>query len=111
MIRIDINDSNFVLRDTPTNWGGGFWYYNGIPFTGITYEYYPNTTQLSSESEFKNGILDGRQLEYWPNGQIKVEFFQMFDYHHGSFKEWNAQGELISHQEFDEFGNWVKTIL
>ena len=62
-----------ILRDRPTNWGGGVWLYNGIPFTGIEYEYFPNTTQLSSESEYKDGIFDGRQVEYWPNGNLTKE--------------------------------------
>lgn len=47
-------------------------------------------------------VLDGRQVEYWPNGKLKEECFQKYDYYVGSFKLWNEQGILISHQEFDE---------
>ena len=85
--------------------------YNSINFTGIVFEYYPNTTQLSSESEYKDGIIDGYQVEYWSNGNKRIEYYEKFDKLIGSIKEWNEQGILISHQEFDEFGNWKKTIL
>lgn len=111
MLRINTNDPNLTLRDKPTNWGGGLWLYSGTPFTGIVYEYYPNTLQLWSEIEHKEGILDGRQVIYWSNGKLQEECFQKYDYYVGSFKKWNEQGELISHQEFDQFGHWVKTIL
>ena len=111
MLRLNIDDSSLVLDNQPTNWGGGVILYNGNPFTGILFEYYPNSTQLSSESEYKDGIPDGRQVEYWPNGNLKEECFQKYDYYIGSFKLWNDQGVLISHQEFDEFGNWKKTLV
>lgn len=111
MIRVEYNNPNLTLRDRPTNWGSGVLLYNGINFTGIVFEYYPNTTQLSSESEYKDGIIHGYQVEYWSNGNKRIEYYEKFDKLIGSIKEWNEQGILISHQEFDEFGNWVKTIL
>jgi antitoxin component YwqK of YwqJK toxin-antitoxin module len=111
MLRLEYNDSNLTLRNKSTNWGGGVWLYKGIPFTGTVCFYYPGTTQLSGESEHKDGIVDGRQADYWPNGQLKEEYFQKIDYHVGSFKRWDEQGNLLSHQENDEFGDWIKTIL
>jgi hypothetical protein len=111
MIRIDINDPNLTLRDRPTNWGAGVSLYNGLLFTGIIYEYFPNTTQFSSEDEYKDGILDGRQVEYWANGQIKSEYFKKYGGVYGSFKEWNEQGLLITHQEYDSLGNFVRKII
>jgi antitoxin component YwqK of YwqJK toxin-antitoxin module len=111
MMRLEYNNPNLTLRNKSTNWGGGVKLYNGEPFTGIIYYNYPGTNQLSAEYEYKDGIFDGRQADYWPNGQLKEEYFQKFDYQVDSFKRWNEQGELISHQEFDEFGNWIKTIL
>ncbi|HEY6142181.1 MAG TPA: hypothetical protein VIV55_01960 [Flavobacterium sp.] len=111
MLRVEHNDPNLTIRTRSTNWGGGVWLYNGVPFTGTKYYYYPGTTQLSGESEHKEGILDGRQAEYWPNGQISEEYFQKYDYHVGSFKRWDKEGNLISHQENDNLGNWKKTVL
>lgn len=69
------------------------------------------TNNLEAEYGYKDGIFDGRQAEYWDNGKLKEEYFQKYDFHIGSFKRWDENGQLISHQEFDEFGNWVKTIL
>ncbi|NLN32896.1 MAG: hypothetical protein GX159_04795 [Flavobacteriaceae bacterium] len=111
MIRIEYNDPNLTLRDRPTNWGGGVKLYNGVPFTGIIFYKSPNSNQLLNESEYKEGILEGRQVEYWENGNLKEEYFQKYDYNIRSFKRWNEQGELISHQVFDENGNYVETII
>lgn len=110
MLRIDYDDQNLTLRDKPTNWGESVWLYSGQPFTGIKV-YKDANGQLEGESEFKDGILYGRQVEYWENGNLKEEYFQKYDYYVGSFKLWDNQGVLISHQEFDEFGNWKETII
>lgn len=110
MLKIDIEDPNLTLRDTPTNWGDGVYLYNGQPFTGIVYEHYPNSTQLSSESEHKDGILDGRQAEYWSNGNLKEEYYQKYDHIIGSFKVWSETGVLISYSEYDVNGNKIKKI-
>jgi antitoxin component YwqK of YwqJK toxin-antitoxin module len=110
MLRINNDDQNLTLRNRPTNWGAGVYLYNGIPFTGIkVYRYDDN--EISAEYEYKDGIPDGRQIDYWPNGNLQEECYQRYDYYVGSYKRWNEQGLLISHQEFDEFGNWVKTNL
>ncbi len=109
--RINIEDPNFTLDDLPTNWGGGVNRYNGELFEGIVFEYYPNTVQLYAESEYKEGVLNGRQVEYWSNGQLKLEYFKKYDFFYGHFREWDEQGVLISHQEFDNFGNRIRTII
>jgi antitoxin component YwqK of YwqJK toxin-antitoxin module len=111
MIRIDTNDVNITLRDIPTNWGAGVWLYNGELFTGIMYEYFPTTNQLCSEVELKEGILDGRQVEYWPNGKLKIEHFEKYDTIYGTFKKWDEQGILISYVEYDNNGNLIKKII
>ena len=92
MLRIDINNTNLILRDRPNNQGGGVYLFNETNYTGIIYEYFPNTVQLSSESEYKDGILDGHQVEYWQNGQIKEACFQKYDYYVGYFKRWDERG-------------------
>ena len=111
MIRIETDDPNLTLDDMPTNWGGGVWLYNGIPFTGIVYEYLPNTNQLWSEVEHKDGIPDGRQVEYYSNGSKKEEYYQKYDHIINFYKIWNEQGVLISHSEYDNNGNRIKKII
>mgnify|MGYP003456261602 CR=1 FL=1 len=110
MLRIEESNPNLTYRNRPTNWGGGVRLYNGQPFTGILV-YRDEDGKIFAESEYKDGIPDGRQIDYWPNGNFQEECFQKYDYYIGSYKRWNDQGVLISHQEFDEFGNWKKTIL
>lgn len=111
MLRVNIEDPNLTLRDRPTNWGRGVSLYNGQLFTGIIYEYFPNTNQYSSEDEYVDGIPDGRQVEYWENGNLKEEYYQKYDSFRGSFKQWNEQGILIGHSEYDQFGNLIKRII
>ena len=124
MTRIDINDPNLTLRDRPTNWGAGVSLYNGIPFTGIMYEFFDNSSQLQSESEYKDGILHGRQVVYWQNGQLKEEYFERYGGTYGTFKVWNEQGVLITdskrtnegvslwHKKYDNQGvlisHWIR---
>ncbi|TKC57151.1 hypothetical protein FBD94_21200 [Pedobacter hiemivivus] len=111
MLRINIEDPNLTLRDKPTNWGGGVSLYNGQPFTGVMYEYFPNTDQYSSEDEYKDGIPDGRQVEYWQNGNMKEECFAKYDNTYGSFKTWDEQGILNFYAEYDQLGNLIKRIV
>jgi len=111
MLRIEYNDPDLELGDRPTNWGGVVYLYKGHPFTGVKMFHNQNTNKLEAEYEYKEGIFDGRQAEYWPDGKLKEEYFQKYDYHVGSFKRWDEDGKLLSHQENDQFGNWVKTVL
>lgn len=111
MLRVNIEDSNLTLRDRPTNWGGGVSLYNGQLLTGVIYEYYPNTNQLSDECEYRDGIPDGRQVQYWENGNMKEEYFAKYDNTYGSFKTWNEQGVLTFYAEYDQFGNLIKRIV
>lgn len=46
-----ISEDELELMPYPSPWGEGRWAYNGVPFTGVSYEYFPNTQILSTESE------------------------------------------------------------
>jgi len=104
MQRIDINDPNLTLRDKPTNWGEGVQLYNEAPFTGMIYENYPNSSQILEEGEYVDGIIHGRQVEYWQNGKIKTEYWQKYDMLYKSTKRWNEEGNLIYEAEFTDEG-------
>ncbi|HZW62098.1 MAG TPA: hypothetical protein VFF15_00480 [Flavobacteriaceae bacterium] len=110
MDRIDINDPNLTLDLKPTNWGGGISLYNGIPFTGIIEEYFNGTSQLLSEGEYRDGVIHGRQVEYFLNGQIETEYYEKYGGFYGAKKYWNEQGALIYHEEFSDEGVslWAK---
>jgi len=111
MLRIDINDPNFILDDMPTSWGAGVFRYNGELFTGIAFAYFPGTSNFSDESEFREGIAEGRQVEYWPNGIMREEHNEKYGKLIGTCKEWNEQGILTSHQEYDDNGNFLRIII
>lgn len=41
------------------------------PFTGKCLVYYSDQKTIKEEMEFKNGILNGRHISYYKNGQVK----------------------------------------
>jgi antitoxin component YwqK of YwqJK toxin-antitoxin module len=111
MIKIYDNDSNLILDLDLPSWGDqGIWLYNGLPFTGIIM-YRDDNDQVYGEDEYKEGMRNGRQVEYWENGNLKEEYFEKEGVYIGSFKCWNEQGVLVFHEENDELGNWKRTIL
>lgn len=73
MIRVHINDPDFTFDDMPTNWGAGVCRYKGELLEGILYDFFSNTNQLASESEYKEGIPNSKQIEYWQTGKLKVK--------------------------------------
>lgn len=104
MQRVDINDPNLTLRDSPTNWGEGVWLYSGSLFTGIIYENYPNSSQVIEEGEYIDGIIHGQQAEYWENGQVKTIYWQKFGASYKTTKRWDEVGMLIYEAEFSDDG-------
>ena len=48
------------------------WYYNGEPFTGTIVD---KSTTPYSFSEYKNGLLNGHSVSYYPNGQIEEDYY------------------------------------
>jgi antitoxin component YwqK of YwqJK toxin-antitoxin module len=67
------------------------------PFTGKSYELYPNGQKLW-EVNFKDGKPDGLYVEWYENGQKRREA----NYKHGKEiyeKYWNSKGEPVDSQE------------
>lgn len=106
-----ILDEELDLMPAPAPWGAGRWSYNGTPFTGVTYEYWPNTQILNNESEYVDGYEEGLQREYHQNGQLRLEYYKKDDFVYNYMKKWDEQGNLIYHVEYDKFGNQTKAIL
>lgn len=109
MLRIPLD--NLDVMPTPAPWGAGRWSYNGIPFTGVTYEYWHNTQILNNESEHVDGYIEGLQREYHQNGQLKSEYYSKNGHVYRYVKEWNENGNLVYHVEYDDFGNETNAIL
>lgn len=89
----------------------------GKPFTGLTYEVYPNGN-LIYYCYYKNGFKDGDFIEFYNDGKIKsiqhmkrgtISGIESIWYHNGvlksetkyeygvclTFKEWDEEGTLI----------------
>jgi len=78
--------------------GGPIYHYQGLPFTGILQESFPDGT-LNSEVQCVNGYPEGVEREYYPNGQLREESYIKYNLPYGIMKEWDENGNLIN--EYD----------
>ncbi len=97
--------------------------YNGVPFTGIGFEKYPNGN-LKSETPYEDGFQSGTSREWYSTGQTMCElewkkgarfskrkcWYQngvvksVSNYEWGielNYKEYNEKGELVTDRELD----------
>ena len=91
------------------NAGGVIYHYQGKPFTGCI-EWYDDNGNLESEERFIDGHAGGWQREYFPNGQLKSEYYKNFGRIDKHFKTWDENGTLLSHTIWED-GKRVKAIL
>lgn len=110
MLRIPDENLELMMNTPPALWGGGRFSYNGIPFTGISYEYFPNTQILSYEAEYVEGYVEGLQREYHSNGQKKKEWYSKDGHVYNYLKKWDEQGNLVYYVEHYDNGE-VKRIV
>ncbi|OUL63706.1 toxin-antitoxin system YwqK family antitoxin [Flavobacterium sp. AJR] len=111
MTRINFNDDNIEIKHPDA--GGGtyyYYYYQGQPFTGILEEFYSNGN-LIGEITVVNGHVDGRQTQYYENGQIKEECFEKLNALYNTYKYWNELGNLILHIIHDNNGNEIQRVI
>src|SRR5947209_8734978 len=66
---------------------------DGVPFSGIACEYFPNG-RVRSEIQFVNGHQEGIARDWYENGQMRSEAEYLGDGHHGLSKEWHPNGQL-----------------
>lgn len=53
-----------------------------------------------SETVFNNGVADGRQAFWFPNGQKWFECSMKNDKRHGTYREWQRDGTLFATTEY-----------
>lgn len=106
-----ISEDQLDLMPKPSPWGAGRWSYNGNPFTGIAYEYWPNSQILHIESEYVDGYEQGLQREYHSNGQLRLEYFKKDDFVYNYMKKWDLLGVLVYHVEYNKYGHITNAIL
>ncbi|MFP9117373.1 toxin-antitoxin system YwqK family antitoxin [Flavobacterium sp. RNTU_13] len=94
-LRVRDEDLEFAGID-----GGGIamYTYQGKPFTGIIEDYFfENEEQLASETEYLDGYQQGIETTYHENGKIATHFTSSNNKLHGECKQWDEDGNLISH--------------
>ena len=64
------------------------------PFTGRAIELFPNDAPRG-EADFHNGLKDGMERFWWPNGVLKEEGQWFAGKANGVFREWNENGETL----------------
>jgi len=68
-------------------------YINGLQ-NGTEKKWFPNGQKMEIRS-FMNGKKNGKQTAFWENGNKKFEFIAKNDVYEGEMKEWNNEGKLI----------------
>ena len=90
----------------------------GKPFTGLTYETYPNGN-LVYYCYYKNGFSDGDFIEFYNDGKVKSMQYMQRGRTFGIEKNWYNNGILklegryeygvcLTLKEWDEKGNLIK---
>jgi len=78
-----------------------------VPFTGIVVEQYPDSMSdvaegaVLSETTYLDGILDGEQTEYHPNGEVRRLRAFVAGSVEGVVRSWSDAGQLLLEQEFE----------
>ncbi|MEV0849990.1 hypothetical protein AB0J21_29620 [Streptomyces sp. NPDC049954] len=67
MLRVDADDSGIDME------GSSIVTYRGEPFTGELVEHYPDGRQLWNLTTYADGLEDGPQREWYPDGTLKSE--------------------------------------
>ncbi|QBI54130.1 toxin-antitoxin system YwqK family antitoxin [Streptomonospora litoralis] len=101
--------------------GTGIAVYEGRPFTGETVETNKDGRILAIV-QYKNGLEDGPWLQWFPNGQKKVEGQTSRGGPIGTWIEWHKNGQMaekrifnenrktISHKQWNEEGEMTKDV-
>ena len=67
--------------------------------------------QLKSEVHYVDGVMEGKKLTWWPNGQLQINAYYEDDEPNGLYEEFNWDGKLMSSGEYDmgqNIGEWYE---
>lgn len=87
----------------------GLCYHNGKLFTGTFNEHYEDGITLKSTLIVKNGQAHGKNIQYYPNGNIKEIRSYKNNQKHGKWLKYNETMVLISSASYKKnlkHGNW-----
>jgi antitoxin component YwqK of YwqJK toxin-antitoxin module len=68
-------------------------YVNGLLSGGLK-KWFPNK-QIMEERHYRQGKKNGKQIAYWPNGNMRFEFVAKDDAYEGELREWSVNGHLF----------------
>jgi len=78
----------------------GIYVFQNIPFSGVAFSYYPNSTQFSRKIEFKKGKKNGLFELYFIDGQLSQQLNYLNGRRDGIAKTWWKNGQLRSQSNF-----------
>ena len=98
--------------------GHGLYTYEGAPFTGAAFEM-GRTGTLEWETEYRDGLRDGLQRGWHPDGSLAAEGTFLAGTIHGTYREWHPGGQLavemvgehgilLRERQWDESGRLTK---
>lgn len=68
-------------------------------YEGLQIEWYYNGAK-HVESEYKNGVVNGKWIEFYDTGQKVVEVEYLNDMKHGMYKLWTRDGQTEVEEEY-----------
>jgi antitoxin component YwqK of YwqJK toxin-antitoxin module len=74
--------------------------YKGENFTGTLVKKYPETSQLEYKREIKDGLIHGKQLTYYKNGQQKEDFEALYGVKNGVYLSYWENGKIQSKKNY-----------
>jgi hypothetical protein len=75
-------------------------YYEGVPFTGISFDLGPNG-ELLSEGEIRDGVETGRVRVWFRSGKLMIDRYVKDGLNHGPNREWFESGQLAEESEWE----------
>jgi hypothetical protein len=71
----------------------------GEPFTGFTAQRFPDGG-LESVVTYRDGVADGVSVGWYPSGQIEQYSDLRAESLHGTHREWDEDGELVTDEVY-----------
>jgi antitoxin component YwqK of YwqJK toxin-antitoxin module len=65
-------------------------------YTGLINTYYSDEINIKSVRKYKDGKKNGEHLGWWPNGNMKYQYYFKNDESFGLHRQWHMNGELFT---------------
>ncbi|KAJ6041611.1 uncharacterized protein N7446_010508 [Penicillium canescens] len=89
-----------VLADRIGYPGDGLYYFDGEPFSGVSYTTKGGAWE-NSEAEIHDGLLWGTTKEWYGPGQLMHEASYFKGVLHGNAREWHKSGQLAEDGDYE----------